>query len=134
MVARLLVLAVALAALAFLGVEEHAARGADKVSKLALAPRGTPDAAELEKARVLVGRARHVSPDTAPSVDYAVLEGRAGRYRAAGETLHRVLAQEPENIRAWAVLSLAARRYDSGLAARARARVLALAPPVPPAR
>jgi hypothetical protein len=134
MLARLLVLAVALAALAFLAVEEHAARRADTVSRLALAPHGRPGAAELGRATALVHTARHVSPDTAPSLDYAVLLGRAGRFQAAGATAQQVIELEPSNIRAWAVLSVAARRYDSGLAARARARVLALAPPVPPAR
>jgi Flp pilus assembly protein TadD len=134
MAARLLVLGAALAAIAFFAVQEHAARGADTVSKLSLRPTRTPDAAELRRSQALVRRARRVSPDTQPSVDLAILQGRAGGFRAAGSTAQGVLAQEPENIRAWAVLSLVARRYDSDLAGRARARVLALAPPVPPAR
>jgi hypothetical protein len=134
MVARVLVLVAALAAVAFLVVEERAAEGADAVSRLSLRPHGTPSAADLARARDLVARARHVSPDTAPSLDLAVLQGRAGRFRAAVAGASAVAAEEPRNIRAWALIALAARPYDSGLAARARARVLSLAPPVPPAR
>jgi hypothetical protein len=133
MVARAAVLVVALAALAFAAVEEQAASRADTLSKLALNPRGNPRA-ELARARRLRDRARQVSPDTAPALDYAVLLGRAGNLRAAGAQAEQVTRAEPENIRAWAVLSLAAKRYDSDLAATARARALALAPPVPPAR
>jgi Flp pilus assembly protein TadD len=130
---RALVLIVALAAVAFAAVEERAARRADALSQLALELHGQPRA-ELAHARALRDSARHVSPDTAPALDYAVLLGRAGNLRAAGAQAQRVTREEPENIRAWAVLSVAARGYDSDLAATARARVLALAPPVPPAR
>jgi hypothetical protein len=133
-VARAALLVLAVAALAFCAVELRAATGAETVSKLALAPRGTPGSAELAEAQRLVDHSRHVSPDTGPTLDLAVLQGRARQARAAGATAQRVIAQEPRNIRAWAVLSVAARGYDSDLAATARARVLALAPPVPPAR
>jgi hypothetical protein len=128
--ARLLVLLFAVVAVGFLAVEERGTRAADSIFRAALDPHGTPGAAELTRAAELARTARNVSPDTQPIVDLGVLEGRAGRYRAAGAHFAEVTRREPENVRAWVLLSLVANRYDSGLAARARARARSLAPPI----
>jgi hypothetical protein len=131
MAARVAVLVVALAAAGYLIALEHGARAADRVTGIALAK---PDAARLKQAEALVQTARHVSPDTQPTLDLGIAQARARRLRAAAESFAGVTRAEPRNARAWTLLCLTARRYDSGLAATACARERALAPPVPPAR
>jgi Flp pilus assembly protein TadD len=131
MAARLLVLALALAAIGFLAVQERGARAADRVTAFALT---RPDAAAVREAGALERTARRLSPDTAPSLDLGIVESRAGRYATAGARFAAVAREEPENVRAWTLLCLVAPRYDSGSAATACARARALAPPVPPAR
>jgi Flp pilus assembly protein TadD len=128
MAARLLVLALALAAIGFLAVQERGARAADRLTGLALS---RPD---VRQAEALERTARRLSPDTAPSLDLGIVESRAGRYRTAGARFAAVAREEPENVRAWTLLCLVAPRYDSDSAATACARARALAPPVPPAR
>jgi Flp pilus assembly protein TadD len=131
MAARLLVLVLALAGTGFLAVQERSARAADRITGTAL---GKPGAAAVREAQALERIARRLSPDTQPTLDLGIVESLAGLYGAAGERFSRVARAEPENVRAWALLCLAAPRYDSGSAVRACARARALAPPVLPAR
>jgi Flp pilus assembly protein TadD len=131
MAARIAVLLIALAGAGYLIALERGARAADRVTGVALV---TPDAARLRQAQALVRTARHVSPDTQPTLDLGIAQARAGDRRAAGASFAAVTRQEPRNARAWTLLCLIARRYDSDLAATACARERALAPPVPPAR
>src|SRR3954447_7605517 len=127
MAARVAVALIALAGAAYLVALEHGARAADRVTGYAFAK---PDAARLRQAQGLVRRARHVSPDTQPTLDLGIALARAGRVRAAGASFASVTRQEPENARAWTLLCLVAPRYDSGLGATACARERVLAPPV----
>lgn len=130
MAARVLLLVLALAAAGFLAFEEHGARAAAELSRRALDPHGTPAPADLARAAGLERTARQAAPDTQPTVDLAILQGRARRFRASGDLLGRVTREEPANARAWTLLGLVAQRYDSDLAATARERARALAPPV----
>jgi Tfp pilus assembly protein PilF len=131
---RVVLVVLSLAAAAFLVVQERGARAAADIATTALAPSGVPSGAQVTATRAKLAAAERWSPDTTPRVDVGVLEVRAKQYRAAGADFAVVARQEPENAQAWALLAFAAQRYDSGLAARARARVRALEPPVPPAR
>jgi hypothetical protein len=133
MVVRALICVLSLAAAAFLVVEERGARAAADIQRSALAS-GVPKPGQVAAARARLGDAERWNPDTDPRVDVGVLEVRAKHWRAAGAEFAAVTRREPENAQAWALLSFAAARYDSGLAARARARERALEPPVPRAR
>jgi hypothetical protein len=133
MVVRALICVLSLAAAAFLVVEERGARAAAGIQHSALAS-GVPKPGQTDRARGRLATAERWNPDTDPRVDIGVLEVRAKHYRAAGAEFAAVTRREPENAQAWALLSFSAARYDSGLAARARARALALEPPLPRAR
>jgi len=133
MVTRALICVLALAAAAFLVVQERGARAAADIQRSALAS-GVPKPGQIAAARARLATAERWNPDTDPQVDIGVLQVRARQYRAAGATFAAVARREPDNAQTWSLLSFAAARYDSGLAARARARALALEPPVPRAR
>jgi len=133
MAIRTVICVLALAAAAFLVVEERGARAAADIQHSALAS-GVPKPGQVAAARGQLKAAERWNPDTDPRVDIGVLEVRAGHFRAAGAEFAAVTRREPENAQAWALLSFAAARYDSGLAARARDRARALEPPVPRAR
>lgn len=131
MAVRALVCVLALAAAAYCVLLEHGARDADRVTGLALVQ---PTQAQLHTGEALVRTARRWSPDTDPQLNLGLAYARAGRFRAAAARIAQVTREEPRNARAWTVLCLVQRRYDSGSAATACARARALAPPVPPAR
>jgi Tfp pilus assembly protein PilF len=131
---RVVLVIASLAAAAFLVVQERGARAAAAIENIALAPTGVPPARQVAATRAKLAAAERWNPDTTPRVDIGVLEIRARQYRAAGADLSAAVRQEPENANAWALLAFAAQHYDSGLAARARARDRALEPPVPSAR
>jgi hypothetical protein len=119
----------ALALAAWLGVQAVGARAQDELTDLALKP-GKLTPAELRHADALVERAGRLSPDRRPQMFRALLEAREGDRRAAVAGLASVARAEPENVQAWALLARLAAGYDDALAARARARVRVLAPPV----
>jgi hypothetical protein len=131
---RVALVILSLAAAAFLVVQERGARAAADISDTALAANGVPSGAQVAATRSRLATAERWNPDTTPRVDLGVLEARAKQYRAAGADFAAVVRREPENGQAWALLAFVAERYDSGLAANARARARALEPPVPPAR
>ena len=133
MAIRTVICVLALAAAAFLVVEERGARAAADIQHSALAS-GVPKPGQVAAARKQLKPAERWNPDTDPRVDVGVLEIRASHFRAAAAEFAAVTRREPENAQAWALLSFAAARYDSGLAARALARERALEPPVPRAR
>jgi Flp pilus assembly protein TadD len=118
MAARIAVLVLALAGVAGLIVLEHGASAADRIAT-----------ARVPEATRLARTARHVSPDTQPTVDLGIAYATARDFPGAGREFAAVTRQEPENARAWMLLCLVARRYDSDLAATACARERALAPP-----
>jgi Tfp pilus assembly protein PilF len=131
---RIVLVIASLAAAAFLVVQERGARAAADIGTTALAPTGVPSAQQVAATRAKLPTAERWNPDTTPRVDIGVLEVRAKQYRAAGADFAAVTREEPDNAQAWSLLAFAAQRYDSGLAAKARARARALEPPVPPAR
>jgi Flp pilus assembly protein TadD len=128
MLARALLLVAALVAGGWLAVQERAARAERRLTHLAFETRGPIDAADV---RSLLAADRRLNPDHRPDLFEGVLLAREGNPRGAVAALRRAVAAEPENVEAWALLASAAARLDPALAARARARVRELAPPVP---
>ena len=128
MLARVLLLVVALGAGGWLFVQERAARAESRLTHLAFETKGPVDAAEVSSE---LATGRRLNPDRRPDLFEGVLLAREGRPRAAVAALRRGVAAEPENVEAWALLASAAARLDPALATQARARVRALAPPVP---
>ena len=127
MLARVLIAVIALAAAGFLVVQERGARAADRITGAALT---TPDPARLAQATADLATATKWNPDSAPKLDLAIAEARAGRFEQAGARIVAVTRDEPRNVRAWQLLCSVAKRYDSDLAATACARERELAPPV----
>ena len=128
MLVRALLLAAALAAGGWLAVQERAARAERELTHLAFETKGPIDAA---KARSLLRADRRLNPDHRADLFEGVLLAREGNRPGAIAALRRAVAAEPENVEAWALLASAAAKLDPALAARARARVRVLAPPVP---
>jgi len=129
MVARILVVALALAGAGWLGVVAGSVSAQDRIGRLALSPR-SPTAADVETARRLVPRASRLNPDVRIEQGVGVLELRAGERADAVATFARLAAREPRNAELWALLSRAAGGYDATLATRATSRARALSPPV----
>ena len=124
---RVLIAVIAIAAAGFLIVQERAARATDRITGAALSK---PDPARLRAATADLPKATKWNPDTAPYLDLAIADARAGDFRQAGGRIVAVTRKEPENARAWQLLCSVAKRYDSDLAATACARERALAPPL----
>jgi Flp pilus assembly protein TadD len=134
-IARVAVVIVALAAIAWLGTGLHAvdleqhgmAIGGRLAKRLSLS--------EALAAGRFYERARRFDPDTQP----LLLEAGALRFfkeesaKALG-LAREVTRREPENVSAWALVAILADRLDPRLAARARRRAGELSPPVPPPR
>jgi predicted Zn-dependent protease len=130
MLARVLVIAVGLVALAWLGIN---LRGFDRYEdgqRLALAPNAT-EASAAQAARLLED-ARFLNPDTRPMLAKgALLVARGGaRVNEGMALLEEAVRKEPDNVVAWAVLASATRRLDPQRSREARARARALSPPV----
>jgi len=117
-VARVLVLALAVPVVAWLAVLERDTR---------LQARGTAAAQRLEqpgnaaRAERAFRDARLLMPDTAPDVSRAFLYRATDRQDAAVALVEDVLGREPENLTAWGVLATFARGHDAGAVARALA-------------
>ena len=131
MAARMAVVAVAVLAIAWLGVN---LRGFDRFEagqKLALAPNATD--ASARQAAQLLEDARFLNPDTRPTVAKgALLVARGGAGVKEGRALlEEAVRKEPDSVLAWAVLASATRRLDPQRSRQARARALELSPPVP---
>jgi Flp pilus assembly protein TadD len=131
---RIAIVVLSLAAAGFLVVQERAARAGADISRIALSAKGTPTPPEIAKANSELKTATRANPDTDPLINLGVIYARAGQAKPAGAQFAAVTRKEPENAQAWSLLAFAADRYDSDLAATARARVRALEPPVPRAR
>ena len=130
MAARVLIVLLALVAGGWLAVQERAAHAEAQLDAIAFASSGAPGPGEVARAEDLLRADRRLNPDRRPDLYEAVVLGRAGRTRDAIAVLRRTVAAEPENLEAWALLARAALSQDPALAARARARQRALAPPV----
>ena len=131
-IATAAVVVVSVLAGGWLAVQERAAVAEREVDALAYLTTGKLSEAQLSEGRELLRVARRLNPDRRPDLYEAVLLGRAGRPRAAVALLRRVVADEPESVEALGLLAAAAERVDPPLAARARARLRTLSPPVGP--
>lgn len=127
--ARGLVALAAVAIAVWLGVQAVGASGDAEVTRITLSEK-TPSAQQLRHAERLIDRMERWNPDKRPRQLRGLLAYRAGDPRRAAAIFLRIARDEPENLQAWALLSRAADRYDPSLAARARARLRELAPPV----
>jgi hypothetical protein len=125
MAARVAVALVAVVVLGWLAVLERDTRllagGVE-----ALRPGSGP--AELTAAESDLRAARLLNADTAPDVNRALLYRARGEEERASAVVEDVLAREPDNLVAWAVLGLLARGRDAAAVRRARAAQLRLDP------
>jgi hypothetical protein len=131
LIARLLVVAVAMLVIAWLGINLRGYDRFESGQRLALAPNAT-DASAREAARLLQD-ARFLNPDTRPMVAKgALLVARGGNGVKEGiSLLEEAVRKEPDNVVAWSVLASATRRLDAQRSRAARARANELSPPVP---
>jgi tetratricopeptide (TPR) repeat protein len=118
MAARVVVAVIAVLVIGWLGAMERDTRllagGVE-----ALRPGSGP--AELAAAESDLRAARLLNADTAPDVNRALLYRARGEEERASALLQDVLAREPDNLVAWAVLGLLARGRDAEAVRRARA-------------
>ena len=131
MLARIVVVAVAVLALAWLGVNLRGFDRFESGQRLALAPNAT--GASARQAAQLLEDARFLNPDTRPMIAKgSLLVSRGGAGVKEGRALlEEAVRREPDNVVAWAVLASATRRLDPRRSRQARARALELSPPVP---
>lgn len=123
MIGRLGLLALALAALAFLVPQALEERDLRRGRALA------PDAARSDDARAALRAARRHTLSGEPRILEAQLLLFAGRPDAALAVVLPLARREPENLLAWRTVAAAARqRGDLDLQDRARARIAALDP------
>ena len=124
---RVLLAAVALAAGAWLVVQERAARAEQELTRLAFEAREPPPVAESD---ALLRRARLLNPDRRPDLFEGVVRARQNRTGEAIAAIQRVTRAEPENLEAWGLLAQVAADVDPVLARAARGRARELAPAV----
>jgi hypothetical protein len=122
-IARIGMLAAALAAIAVSAVWLHDAHSFSSAQNAALAAK-TP--AGFEHAAALFRKGRALSPDAPAQAGEALALLRAGQKAPAAAVLEDALRQEPRNVRLWVGLYLA----DPARAGAARAKIRELAPPV----
>jgi hypothetical protein len=129
MIGRLVLMILAAAALAWciLGLRETRLENAAGSAAGALGA-GSPQ--RIAQARWLLHRAADLSSDRQPQFRELQLLLLAGRASEALALARRLAAAEPENGFAWFGVAAAAQSLDPPLAARARARLHQLSPPV----
>ena len=116
--ARIAVVAVAVAALAWLGVMERDARlQADGIA--AAGRLHVPGS--LSRAEDDLRAARFLNPDAAPDFARAVLYQGAGRPRQAYALLERMVRREPDDLAAWGLLYTVTREREPDVARQALA-------------
>jgi hypothetical protein len=126
-VIRAAVVAVALVAGAWLVWSLHSLDlEADGERVLERARRGPVAPAEVERARDALRDARRLSADQGPLVTEGLILVAAGRSGEAAAIARRVIANEPENVRAWHLAYASA--SDRTRAGRALRRVRELNP------
>ena len=119
--------AVAVAAVAWFAVSFRNERTLERAQDVSLVAAPTP--AEIDAALADARDAELLNPDWAePEGLRATLAIRAGRNREAYDSLRSMVRREPENLQAWALLSLVSRELDPPLAERAAAKVRELDP------
>ena len=129
MAQRLVLVAVALLAGAYLAVQLRATQRLDEGKAIAFAS-PSPSPADARRAQSALDDAEALSSDATPDIYRAIVLGRAGQRARAAAVLEDVVRREPENVEAWGWLEAATRGRDPALAARARARLKELNPRV----
>ena len=109
---RVLVIAVAVAVLAWLGMMERSVRLQASGVEAAQAPDFSAAEADFRAARVL-------NADTSPDIRRAFLYQGSGRPGDAAAVLEDVVRREPDNLDAWGLLYAFTRERDPALARRA---------------
>jgi hypothetical protein len=127
MVARVALLVVAVAAVGWLAVSVGSSRAQNELIDLGVPGHGADPT--RERVHALADRARLLSRDRRADLAEGVALRRIGDTAGAVRLFERVAREEPENVEAWGLL---ARDAGPALAAEARRRLRALAPPVPP--
>ena len=119
--------AVAVAAAAWFAVGVRNELMLERAQEVSL--RASPSASEIEAAAGDSRDAELLNPDWAePEGLRATLDIRRMRNREAYASLRRIVRREPDNLQAWALLSLVSRSIDPPLASRAARRVRELDP------
>jgi hypothetical protein len=123
---RVALIAVALVALAWLGLGLRAsvldARGLAKLERAG----DPPDAEALRSARTSFQRAARRNADPAPELNEAQVLIRLDRGREAARLIETVLDDNPGNIRAWGLLATATAPFDDRRSTEANAELLRL--------
>ena len=127
LIARVLLAALALGAIAWLALSFRNAVLLDDAFDVAATPGVPPE--RIDDALDLTERGETLNPDRAHVWRLrAVLQRRSGRPDLAIETMKRSTRSEPENADAWAELAQLTRDIDPELSAEARERWAALDP------
>jgi predicted Zn-dependent protease len=126
MVARFALLAVAVLVLAWLGVLYRDQRIIDDVSPGLIGDASLSER-EFEREADRLERAELLNPDPTWRLNLGLALLERDPRRAVRE-LERVVDSEPDNVTAWKILRVAARRVDRRLEARAQAEVERLDP------
>jgi cytochrome c-type biogenesis protein CcmH/NrfG len=127
LIARALLAAVALAAIAWLALSYRNVVLLDEAFDIAATPDVPPE--RIEHALDLADRGEALNPDRAHVWRLqAVLQRRLGRLDLAIDTMQAATRAEPENSDAWAALTDLTRDADPELSAEARARWAKLDP------
>lgn len=131
MIARAVVLVAALATAGWLAATIPSVRAKARGEAVVDRPeREQLSAADVDRALDDFASARRRQPDGGVARLEASLLIRAGRRDEATTVLRPLVREEPRNVTAWALLSLALVRSDPAGAERARDRARELAPPV----
>jgi len=128
---RAIVVVVAVAVIAWLGVMERDGRRYDR----AIAAGGRLDnPARIARAEGDLRAARLLNPDRTPDLGLAVILVTTGRRSEARALLEDVVREEPDNLSAWDALRFVNDDRDPLLARRVSAEIRRLDPLAPPAR
>ena len=127
---RVVTIAAALAVAAWFALGVSQSTGAN-AARDRLADLGRPSAAAAQRTSDLLDRAGRLNPDRGVDLLRARLALQRGDAAGATRTALRVVRAEPANLEAWGVIALVNERRDPALAARARAALRRLSPPVP---
>jgi predicted Zn-dependent protease len=128
---RVALVAVALAAIAWLGAGLAASRAQDELRDL-VTDTERPTSEQLDRARELRQAAERGTPGQRAALMEATLLLKGEDTAGARRVLERAVKTEPKNAEAWLLLARATEDDDPARSERAMARVRALAPDVPP--
>jgi tetratricopeptide (TPR) repeat protein len=129
MIARIALLAAALAATAWLGASLRASELESQAQAVVDRVQEDPPQAELDRAIDDLRDARSFNADKMPLVNEALLLWQAGRVDQGAAVAERVVADEPRNVEGWfALFAISTAAGDRERASEAIGRVRALDP------